>query len=99
VLACCGECSSAKDGRVDHDEITCKQFLRTLADFLAGELDAAGQGRSELHLSVCPECVRYLESYEVTIRLGSALREDAADSATALPQDLKNVILEARKRG
>ena len=37
-------------------------------------------------------------NYEVTIKLGSTLREDPADDRTALPPDLKDVILEARKR-
>jgi anti-sigma factor RsiW len=99
-LPTCGtECSSAKDASVDHDDITCKQFIRTLANFLAGELDADGRGRSELHLSVCPECVRYLEGYEITIRLGSdALREDSAEGEAGLPRELASVILAARKR-
>jgi anti-sigma factor RsiW len=99
MLTCCTECSSAKDERVDHDEITCQQFIRTLADFLAGELDADGRGRSELHLSVCPECVRYLEGYEITIRLGAdALRDDPAKGESGLPRELASVILASRKR-
>lgn len=84
---------------MNHDDITCKQFIRTLADYLAGELDSAGQGRSELHLSVCAECVSYLKNYEITIRLeADALREGKNDDTNGLPPALTSVILAARRR-
>ena len=80
---------------MEHDEITCKQFIRTLAEFLAGELDSGDERRSELHLEVCPDCVRYLKDYEVTIRLGAGSRED---EDAAMPADLARVILTSRKK-
>lgn len=87
---------------MDHTEITCQQFIRALADYLAGDLTPDEMGSSEMHLAVCPECVSYLKNYEITIRLGAdAFRaggDPGAAETDALPEGFADVILTARPR-
>lgn len=80
-------------------QVTCKEFIAALVDYLARDLPKNEQDAAELHLSVCPDCVKYLASYEVTIRLGKvAMQADEADGDAPLPDDLVQVILSARKK-
>ncbi len=65
---CLSSMNAHRDVRVEHD-ITCKQLIGALADFLAGELGADEESRCRLHLGACADCARYLEDYQATIRL------------------------------
>lgn len=46
--------------------ICCKQIAEFSVDFLDGTLAPADRARFEAHLSRCPECVRYFETYRRT---------------------------------
>lgn len=80
--------------------ISCQEFIRTLADFLAGELPKDQHERGELHLKICPYCVDYLKSYQLTIKLGAeAMREEEENAESAeLPEGLVEVILAGKGR-
>ena len=90
----CEETSVAQ--HEEDDGLTCKEFIGALVDYLARELPAEDEEQMELHLEVCPDCVKYLTSYDVTIKLGKkALADDAAGE---LPDELVKVILSSRKK-
>jgi hypothetical protein len=76
--------------------MTCREFIDALGGYLAGELGGEAQGEADLHLKVCGDCVQYLKSYEVTIRLGRAAFGD--EEPEKLPGDLVEVILSAVPR-
>jgi anti-sigma factor RsiW len=49
--------------------ITCRQLVELLLDFVSGELDEERRKHVELHLQKCPPCVAYLETYQITIQI------------------------------
>ena len=80
--------------------ITCREFVEFLADYLAGELSPASQAEFEFHLSDCPDCALYLQSYEETIRLGKVACFDLdAPPPVDAPEELIQAILAVRRRG
>lgn len=44
----------------------CPQMMELLVDYLDGELSSEQKDHLELHLSLCPPCVAFLESYKST---------------------------------
>lgn len=82
---------------MDHTDITCSHFIRTMADFLAGELDGDEEKQSRLHVETCPDCASYLRNYEATMGFGRETgSEDAANAR--MPDELVRDILAARRR-
>ena len=62
--------------------IVCVDGVELLMDYLEGTLPAAERELVEAHVSGCPRCVAFVESYRQTPRI---LR---AATAAALPDDL-----------
>ena len=73
--------------------MTCRDFIRFLADYLDGALPAAVRRRFDTHLGVCPDCVRYLRDYREAIRLAAASGRD--DGPRDLPDDLVVAVVRA----
>jgi anti-sigma factor RsiW len=85
-------------GRRPPPELTCRDLVEFLDDYVDGALSADERSRFESHLAVCPECVSYLESYRATARLGrEAFAAEDAELADA-PRALLEAILDARRR-
>jgi anti-sigma factor RsiW len=61
--------------------MTCQQLIELVTDYLENSLPADDRARFELHLSVCPGCVDYLEQMRETIDATGRLREDSLDPA------------------
>jgi anti-sigma factor RsiW len=77
--------------------ITCREFDEFLVGYFDGALPAAQRRRFELHLRLCPECRRYLETYRRTLALTrAALRGDEL-VPEEVPEDLVRAILAARR--
>jgi anti-sigma factor RsiW len=80
--------------------MTCREFVAFLVEYIEGSLDPAQAAAFEEHLSLCPGCVDYLDSYRATV----ALTRDAFCGAdpelppAAIPEDLVRAILAARKK-
>jgi anti-sigma factor RsiW len=49
--------------------MTCRELAQLLIDFVADELAGEHRALVEEHLSCCPPCVTYLETYKLTIQL------------------------------
>jgi anti-sigma factor (TIGR02949 family) len=77
-------------------ELTCRDVAEFLMAYLDRELDPPQRSAFESHLAVCDECVRYLRSYEQTVRLAKAAGREA-DEPDALPERLVRSIIAARK--
>jgi anti-sigma factor RsiW len=80
--------------------VTCRDVADFLDRYLAATLPSPIVSRFERHLSVCPNCQRYLAHYRDTIALGRSAFEELADTVPAdVPHDLVAAILTARTSG
>jgi len=70
-------------------ELTCKELVEIVTDYLEGAMPAEDRARFDAHLSVCEGCTRYLQQMRETIRLTGMLTEEQ------LPEDQKERLLEA----
>lgn len=55
---------------------TCKQIAALLVDYLNGRLDPTVQRQFKKHLSICPDCVGFINTYKKTVKSTAALRSD-----------------------
>jgi anti-sigma factor RsiW len=80
-------------------EVTCRDFVQFLDDYLAGALAPDQLGAFNEHLAACPSCVSYMKTYRETIRLGRlALAPTSEPIPEEIPEDLVRAILQARRR-
>ena len=49
--------------------MTCQELSDILSDFIAGELAAEYCAQIRGHLDACPECVIFVETYQLTIQI------------------------------
>ena len=79
--------------------MTCREFSDFIGDYLAGELPGTVHTGFERHLELCPNCRRYLRSYEETVKLGRHAFDDPnALLPSEVPEELVTAILGARPR-
>jgi anti-sigma factor RsiW len=77
--------------------MTCRDFAGFLDSYVAGALPTEILRRFERHLSVCPNCQRYLTQYRDAIALGRTAFDDlTATVPPEVPEDLVAAILAAR---
>jgi len=56
--------------------MTCRELASLLIDYVSGELPPEHCQRLDHHLSLCPPCVIYLETYHLTIKLTRHLPDE-----------------------
>ena len=79
--------------------MTCRELADFIADYLTGDLQPEIRAAFAHHLSLCPNCRRYLASYEATVTLGrTAFDVDDAPIPADVPDELVRAILDARHR-
>jgi len=71
------------------DEMTCKELVEVVSDYLEGRLPAGDARRLEEHLDECPYCAEYVDQMRQTI---AALGELTVD---ALSPETRGGLLEA----
>ncbi len=69
------------------DELTCKELVELVTDYLEGALAPGERRLFESHLADCPGCATYLEQVHEAIRLAGTLRE--AD----IPREAQEALL------
>ena len=81
--------------------IPCSEVLEFLWAYVSGELPPERAHEFDRHLSVCPSCVAYLDSYRKTIALSrESFQPDAREPGEEdLPEDLIQAVLAARRQG
>ena len=67
----------------------CKELAEILVDYVAGELSPELAEHIREHLCLCPPCVRFVETYQVTIRVTRKL------PMVAMPPDLMRRLKQA----
>ena len=79
-------------------ELTCRDFVAFLDEYVEGSLAPERHAVFERHLELCDDCVRYLQSYRRTIELGrAALGDGPRPPAPAVPGELLDAILRSRR--
>ena len=58
------------------DEMTCKELVELVTDYLEGTLPEDIRMQLENHLSACDGCTNYLEQMRQTIRLTGKVHEE-----------------------
>ena len=58
-------------------ELTCREFVELVTEYLEGTLPEPDRVRFETHLADCPGCTAYLDQMRQTIRLVGTLSEEA----------------------
>jgi anti-sigma factor RsiW len=71
--------------------ITCRQLVELLLDYVSGELPDNHKALVDKHLGCCPPCVRYLETYTLTIKLTRQL------PAAPIPPGLRDRLIACLK--
>ena len=58
------------------EELTCKEVVEIVSDYLEGALSDELRARFDRHISGCDGCTNYLEQMRETIRLTGMLTEE-----------------------
>jgi anti-sigma factor RsiW len=64
-------------------ELTCKELVELVTDYLEGALSATDHARFERHIAGCDGCTAYLEEMRETITLIGDLHESGVSPAAA----------------
>lgn len=91
--------STSQGTQQDRPYLPCRHIVEFLVDYLDGALETAPRQEFERHLAACPNCVRYVKSYEATIRLGKSAMCGPTDALQEpMPEDLVKAITAAMQR-
>jgi predicted anti-sigma-YlaC factor YlaD len=67
------------------EELSCREVVELLGDYLEGAMAPGDQLRLEEHLAECDGCAAYLEQLRVTVRLSGRLSEEAVSQEAMAP--------------
>ena len=62
---------------VPADDLTCRELVELVTDYLDGALPPAVVARFHAHLAHCPECRNHLDDARLTIQLVGRLTEES----------------------
>lgn len=62
---------------MDQPELTCKELVELVTEYLEGALPPPEVNRFEAHLSDCPGCTIYVEQIRQTIRVMGEISEES----------------------
>ena len=68
-------------------EMSCRELVELVTDYLEGALDPGAQQRFEAHLRICDGCVAYVEQMRTTGRILGRIPEES------LPPDIRDRLL------
>ena len=71
------------------EEITCRELVELMTDYLEGAMAPEDRSRFEEHLSICDGCTNYLGQLRETIRIAGMLTEEQ------IPDEQKRSLLMA----
>jgi anti-sigma factor RsiW len=72
----------------ESQELTCKELVELVTDYLDGALSPSERERFEEHLTNCRGCRAYVEQIRTTVRLAGKITEDN------IPTDAKDALLQ-----
>ena len=62
-------------------DMSCKELVELVTEYLEGALSPADQRRFELHMSKCEGCKLYIDQIRLTIKAAGQLTEDSINPA------------------
>jgi predicted anti-sigma-YlaC factor YlaD len=80
---------TAADFRAAADEVTCRQFVELITDYLEGALPTRTLSHVEEHLVMCDWCSTYLGQMDATIASLGALSDRSPELPDALLSALR----------
>ena len=72
---------TTRDARPDAHDITCRQAVALMTDYLDGTLGQDDRDLVEAHLGECESCAEHLRQIRITVRVTGRIREDDLDPA------------------
>ncbi len=79
--------------------MTCREFVEFLWRYTEDDLSPTERTTFDDHLTKCPHCVKYLQQYQDTVRIGKTAVAPSTDPLpTNVPEDLIQAILKARTK-
>ena len=79
----------------DAHDITCRQAVALMTDYLDGALEADDQALMDAHLAECEGCAEHLRQIRVTVAVTGRIREE--DLAPAVREDLMDLYRRWRR--
>jgi len=70
----------------------CRELAELLVEYVAGDLEPSLADHIKEHLCLCPPCVRFVETYQVTIKITRRL------PMVAMPTQMLDRLREALKQ-
>ncbi len=64
---------------VELNDITCRELVELVTDYVEGALAPADRARFEEHLEICDACVAYVEQIRMTIAAAGAISDEQLD--------------------
>ncbi len=61
------------------DDITCRELVELVSDYIDGALPPADFARFEKHLGICEACVTYVDQIRITVGASGRLTEEQLD--------------------
>ena len=87
------------DDEEPSSEMTCRELVDFLIEYLDGELPENSRSVFEEHLGFCPPCQAYLDTYRESVALGRGVCADPEGPVHEdVPEGLIEAILAARPR-
>lgn len=74
------------------NELTCKEVVELVTDYLIHTMQDPDRARFEAHLAGCEPCTAYLQQMRTTVELSGRLDEDS------LPDHVKHDLIDAFRR-
>lgn len=79
-------------------DITCKECVDLLMDYIERSLDTQTYNRLDEHLKSCPPCIHFLKSYRKCSELAGQLRDQRVQIPLELENRLKGFLKEELKK-
>ena len=79
-------------------ELTCREFIDFLDDYVEGKQAIHVRAKFDRHMKECPYCVEYLKTYRDTISLarGACAADPSLPAPPGAPEELIQAILNSR---
>lgn len=79
--------------------MNCRECVEFLWRYTEDDLVPTERVTFDDHLGRCPHCVKYLQSYQETIRIGKVVLAPSEETIpTEVPEDLIKAILASRSK-
>jgi len=76
--------------------MNCREFVEFLMAYVNSELPAGEAAAFRQHISDCPPCIHYLDTYKQTLELEKLAYADEQELLEEAPDNLVQAILKAR---